>query len=134
MRILMVATALGALSACQTAPEPAMRSADKQATYERLLAGKVAGAPQSCLPSYRSDQMTVIDDNTILFKDGGTVYVNHPPGGCNMLGRGHYALVTRTTGSQLCSGDIARVTDVSTGTTVGSCSIGEFVPYRTTRG
>ena len=91
MRILMVATALGALSACQTAPEPAMRSADKQATYERLLAGKVAGAPQSCLPSYRSDQMTVIDDNTILFKDGGTVYVNHPPGGCNMLGRGHYA-------------------------------------------
>ena len=43
-------------------------------------------------------------------------------------------LVTRTSGTGLCSGDIARVVDVSNGITVGSCALGEFVPYTGPRG
>jgi hypothetical protein len=39
--------------------------------------------------------------------------------------------VTRSSGSGLCRGDIARVADVSTGMIVGSCAVGDFIPYTT---
>jgi hypothetical protein len=29
----------------------------------------------------------------------------------------------------MCRGDISRVADVRTGMTVGSCAIGDFIPY-----
>ena len=76
------------------------------------------------------EDMVVIDDDTILYRDGRTTYVNKPLGSCNLLSRGSYALVTRSQGSQLCRGDIATVTDVTSGTTVGSCALGDFVPYK----
>ena len=44
--------------------------ADAQTKLDKLLAGKVAGKPQSCLPHYRADDMVVIDDYTIAFREG----------------------------------------------------------------
>ena len=134
MRILMLGLALGSLAACETTMEPPERTARQQSDFDRLLAGKAAGAPEKCLPTYRSNDMTVVDDNTILFRDGRTVYVNTPLGACNGLSRSGRALITRNIGPQLCRGDIATVADNTTGVTVGSCSLGDFVPYRATQG
>jgi hypothetical protein len=90
----------------------------------------VAARPISCLPHYNANDMIVIDDGTVVFKSGRTVYRNDFQGGtCSNLGRGHYALVTRTPGSGLCRGDIAEVRDISDGISVGSCVFGDFVPY-----
>ena len=131
MRMILLAVAVTSLTACETTDsQPEQRSAANQATYDRLLAGKTPGRPENCLPLQRSNDMTVIDDETILYRDGDTTYVNKLLGSCNLLSRGSYALVTRSSGSQLCRGDIGTVTDVSTGTTVGSCALGDFVPYR----
>lgn len=131
MRILILAAAATSLAGCETTDsQPDRRSAQAQATYDRMLAGKSAGRPATCLPLLRSNDMVVIDDDTILYRDGRTTYVNKPLGGCNLLGRGSYALVTRIFGSQLCRGDIANVVDTRTGVTVGSCALGDFVPYR----
>ena len=132
MRLLLLAAlAAVGLSACETATEPRERTAQQQQSYDRLLAGKTAGKPERCLPTYRSEDMTVVDDNTILFRDGRTVYVNNPPGGCNLLGRGTYALVTTSVGGfGLCRGDIGTVVDTTSGITVGSCALGDFIPYR----
>ena len=131
MRILMIAAAATALAACETADyQPAKRTASQQQSYDKALAGKVAGKPESCLPLQRSNDMVVIDDDTILYRDGRTTYVNQPLGGCNNLGNGSYALVTHSTGSQICRGDIAQVQDLTAGITVGSCALGDFVPYR----
>lgn len=131
MRILLIAATATGLAACQTTDsQPEQRSAAAQATYDRLLAGKVAGQPTKCLPLQRTNDMQVIDDDTILYRDGRTTYVNKPLGSCNLLGRGSYALVTRSQGSQLCRGDIGTVTDMTTGVTVGSCALGDFVPYK----
>ncbi|MCY7270534.1 MAG: hypothetical protein LH485_00565 [Sphingomonas bacterium] len=131
MRMYLLAAAATSLVACQsTDSPPEQRSAKAQATYDKLLAGKAPGRAESCLPLQRSNDMVVIDDDTILYRDGRTTYVNKPLGSCNLLGRGSYALVTRSTGSQLCRGDIAQVTDMTTGVTVGSCAFGDFVPYR----
>ena len=131
MRMLLLAAAATSLAACETTDsQPEQRSAKAQATYDRMLAGKSAGRPAKCLPLLRSYDMVVIDDATILYRDGRTTYVNQPLGGCNMLSRGSYAMVTRSFGSQMCSGDIATVVDTHSGVTVGSCALGDFVPYR----
>lgn len=130
MRLFMLATAVVGMCACATASEPAQRSESAQRQYDNLLRGKVAGKAESCLPTYRSNDMTIIDDDTILFRDGRTVYVNNPPGGCMNLDRSGSALVTRNFGPQLCRGDIATVMDNTSGITVGSCSLGDFIPYR----
>ena len=131
MRLLIFATSAIGLAACATAmSQPEQRSAKAQATYDRMLAGKVAGRAENCLPLQRSNDMVVIDDDTILYRNGRTTYVNKPLGSCNLLGRGSYALVTRSVGSQLCRGDIGTVTDMTSGMTVGSCALGDFVPYK----
>jgi hypothetical protein len=132
MRLISVLMAGAMLASCTTGPPPpTYRSADKQRDFEMLVGGKVAQAPISCLPHYRSGDMRVIDDETIAFRDGSArTYVTHMRGGCNELSSGHYALVTNQVGSpDLCRGDIARVVDTLNGMTVGSCVFGDFVPY-----
>jgi hypothetical protein len=131
MRVISLLLAGGLLASCTTAPEPTYRSANKQAELAKLLTGKVAQRPISCLPHYRSGDMRVIDDDTIAFRDGGRrTYVAHLNGGCSNLGSGGAALVTHQYGSaDLCRGDIARVVDTLNGMTIGSCSFGDFTPY-----
>jgi hypothetical protein len=131
MRMIPVLLAGAVLASCTTAPEPTMRSPDKQAELQQLLVGKVAQRPISCLPHYRSNDMRVIDDNTIAFRDGSSrTYIAHMNGGCSNLGNGSTALVTRQVGSpDLCRGDIAQVVDTLNGMTVGSCSFGDFEPF-----
>jgi hypothetical protein len=75
--------------------------------------------------------MVVIDENTILFRDGGNrVWRTDLRGPCNGLGRPGTALLTKQYGGTgLCSGEIAQVVDTSLGFTVGSCALGDFVPY-----
>ena len=131
MRVISLLLAGGLLASCTTAPEPTARAANKQAELARLLAGKVALRPQSCLPHYQSGDMRVIDEDTVAFRDGARrTFVAHMNGGCSNLGSGGTALVTHQFGSgDLCRGDIARVVDTLNGFTVGSCSFGDFTPY-----
>ena len=122
-----------ALTGCNAVPpqQAAMAQAEAQTKLNKLLAGKVPGAPQSCLPHYRANDMIVIDDYTIAFRDGvNRVWINKPRGGCNMLSSGPYALVTRQAGGMgLCRGDIGQVVDTLSHSTVGACSFSDFVPY-----
>ena len=132
MRVISLMLIATAMASCTTAPPQPTRTAAKQQEFQKLLEGKVAQRPISCLPHYRSNDMRVIDDDTIAFRDGSRrVYVAHMNGGCSNLASGSYALVTRVAGSpDLCRGDIARVVDTLNGVTVGSCSFGDFVPYQ----
>ena len=97
----------------------------------RALAGRTAGQPVSCIGNMRGSYMTIVDDYTILFREGGTVYVQKPRGGCYGLGNGNYTLVTRLNGSsRLCNGQIGEIVDRVSGYGFGSCVFGDFVPYR----
>lgn len=124
----LTAATVGACAYDGGPPEP--RSPQALQQLDRLLAGKVAGRPQTCLPNYRARDMTVIDENTVLFRDGATTWRAELPGGCMNLGRPGYALVTNQYGGEgLCSGQINRVVDTSTGILAGSCTFAEFTPY-----
>ena len=131
MRVISFLLAGAILTSCTTAPPAPTRTAEKQREYQQLLMGKVAQAPISCLPHYRSGDMRTIDEDTILFRDGSNrVYVAHMESGCTGLPTGHYALVTHQFGTaDLCRGDIATVVDTLARITVGSCVFGDFTPY-----
>lgn len=118
------------LAACSTAPAEPMRSARAQQELAEALAGRVAGRPVSCLPNYRANDMRIIDDWTILFRDGRTIYLQNPRGGCPGIGSRRNILVTRLFGTnQLCSGDISHLVDPVSGIGGGACVFSEFVPY-----
>ena len=129
MRAILAWGACLILSGCATRPQPPTQTAEAQAELQKLIAGKVAGQPITCLPHYRAEDMVRIDDSTIAFRQGSTVYVNHLRGVCTNLKSSFYALVTHSNGSGLCNGDIAQVRDVSHGMIVGSCGLGDFIPY-----
>ena len=129
MRTMLVIGFGLALAGCATQSPVPTRTAEAQADLNKLIAGKNAGAPFTCLQHYHSDDMVRIDESTVAFKQGRRVYVNHLIGACSNLDSSFYALVTKSSGTGLCRGDIAYVQDVSNGTIVGSCAIGDFVPY-----
>jgi hypothetical protein len=120
------------LASCTTAvAEQPTRTAKGQQEFDRLIAGKVAGPPQNCLATFNTNDMVIIDDETIAFRQGSNrVYVNHLHSGCNGIASGFNALVTRqSSGSSLCRGDIAESRNVTSNLTTGSCVMGDFIPY-----
>lgn len=128
-KLFVTASAL-MVAACSTAASQETRSPKAQRELADALAGRTAQPPVRCVPSFRTTQMQVIDDFTILFRDGRTVYVQNPRGGCRGLGTGSYTLVTRNFGSaQNCDGDINQLVDLRTGMMGGACVFGPFTPY-----
>ena len=129
--LLILAAAVTALSACAPAP-PAPRTARAANHLNSMLAGRVAGAAVECLPRYQASNMIAIDDGTVLFREGSRLWRNDFNGGkCYGISGGRYALVTDrlTTTTSLCRGDLQKVMDLSSGMVVGSCTLGDFVPY-----
>lgn len=101
-----------------------------EAELERALAGRVAGEPVDCISLFGSSSSQVIDNTAILYRVGGTIYVNRPRAGADSLDRDD-TLVTRLFGdSRLCNIDTIRTVDLRTGFMTGIVFLGEFVPYR----
>ena len=117
------------LAACSTAPVQETRSPRAAKALADALEGRVAGPPERCIRNYPTTQLQVIDDWTLLYREGSTVYVQNPRGGCPGLGRGR-TLVTRQVGtSQMCDGDINQTVDLLSRTGGAACVFGPFVPY-----
>lgn len=134
MRGVALLVGLGTLASCTTAPEPVTRSPEGQRQFEQLVAGKVAGAPVQCLPSYNMNDMVVIDESTVAYRLGGNrVYVNHLQGACNGLGRNAIMVTKSVGGSDSCRGDIVTMVDQSSRMLTGSCAFGDFIPYERRR-
>jgi hypothetical protein len=95
---------------------------------EKLIEGRVAGTPVSCISQSDRNDVEVIDKTAIVYGSGRTIYVNRPryP---NSLDSDD-VLVTRLHGSQLCRLDSVRQHDRTTQTYTGFVMLGDFVPYR----
>lgn len=118
------------LTACSTAPTEQVRSPQAEEELAKKLAGRVAGEPVKCIPTYRANDMHIIDDWTILFEDGRTIYVQNPRGGCPGIANHRNVLVSRPIPSnQLCSGDIQHLFDPVSKIGGGACVFSDFVPY-----
>jgi hypothetical protein len=134
MKKLILLAIIGAAAGC-TANEPVQMSADDESRLNAELAGyEQAGPPVSCVSSRDIRGNRSAGEAAIIFQGAtrNTLYVNRPAAGCPELGNGR-ALVTRTTTSQLCRGDIATVFDTASSMQYGGCGLGDFTPYRRVR-
>ena len=102
----------------------------QQAKLDKQLEGRTAGKAKSCINRNDQRNMTVISDDILVFssrRKAKTIYINKPPGGCP--GADRYIMSYRRTTSSLCSGEIIQLIDNMSGSTMGSCTFGDFVPY-----
>lgn len=117
------------VSACAATPQPE-RTPQAEAALIQALAGRVAGAPQSCIALFDMGATRIVDRRTILFEGpGGVIWRNDIPQACAGLAPDR-AIVTRTSTGMLCSGDIVQIIDPPSAVTFGSCGLGKFTPYR----
>lgn len=133
MKKLLMLPLLTLAAGC-TDQRPMEMSAQAQTRLGAELEGRVAGAPQSCVPQRDLAGNRSVGEGAIIFDGRGrnVLYVNRPAAGCPELGPGR-ALKTRTTMTRLCAGDIVEVFDPVSGFSAGSCGLGEFTPYRRLR-
>ena len=120
------------LAAAALAASPAVAAKEKRSPDEqlaKLLEGRVAGEPRDCISLPSIDSSQIIDKTAIVYRDGATLWVNRPRSGADSLNDDD-VLVTKTTGSQLCSIDTVQLHDRSSHFWRGFVSLGEFVPYR----
>ena len=105
---------------------------DKEAkVLEKELKGKVAGEPRNCISNMRNVNAIRISDDTLLYRESGrVVYVNTLRSSCPGLTRGDDIMVVETYSGQLCSGDIIRLVDRTSGIQGPVCSLGQFTPYK----
>jgi hypothetical protein len=105
---------------------PAMTKGE--ARLAKLIEGRVAGEPESCIKDFGVRSFQVIDKTAIVYKIGRTVWVNQTRDPAS-LDDGD-TMVFRRFGSQICSSDIVTTIDRVGGYYTGNVFLSEFVPYR----
>ena len=125
---------LVALTAGCMSERPMEMSAEAQSELASQLGDRVAGPPQTCVSQRHLRGNRSVGEGAIIFRtlSSDLIYVNRPPSGCPEIRQGR-ALKTRTTGTQLCAGDIVQVFDPVTNIDSGGCALGDFTPYRRAR-
>lgn len=110
---------------------PALQAKDKLTPEQRLdkmLEGRQAGTPRSCISTTDTRDMTILNGVAIVYRSGGTLWVNRPANARDL--DDDDVLVTHLHGSQFCRLDIVRTYDRTSHFPNGFISLGDFVPYR----
>ena len=94
----------------------------------KLLEGREAGQPVSCIPLHRTNESRIIDKTAIVYDSGNTIYVNRPRD-ASSLDDDDVMVTTLHTG-QLCRLDVVRMHDRSNFFYTGFVGLEDFVPYR----
>ena len=103
-----------------------------QEQLAKMLDGRVAGKPQSCIftGGAASNDMTIIDRTALVFRSGGTLWVNRPADP-KSIDDNDILVFKRFSGSQLCRTDMVNTVDrLSPHMLTGVVFLGDFVPYR----
>lgn len=121
--LITLAAALSAPATVATAkPRPT-----PQQQLDKLLEGRVAGKPVSCIDTYINRDTRVIDKTAIVYGRGRTIFVNRPPH--PELLRSDDVMVTALPSTRLCDVDVVRLHDRVGGWNRGFVGLGQFVPY-----
>ena len=123
----IVAGAALALTAA-TAVSAETRLERGEAKLAEMIEGRTAGEPVSCITTFRSNGLRVIENVGLVYEAGDTVYVSRPINP-DSLGAFDVPVIERR-GGQLCSSDQIRTVDRSGGFVTGVVFLTDFVPYR----
>ena len=83
------------------------------------------GSSKSCLLESRIQEQRIVDDHTILFREGSHWYRNDIPNGCPGMDR-EKSIRTQTPSAQLCAGDPITIFERVSNFTYGACPLGRF--------
>lgn len=126
-----IKTAALALAAAGLLTAPAVGAREKltgEAKLAKMLEGRVAGEPTSCISLFPATDLTIIDGTALVYKRGGTMWVNRTADPERLDRRD--TLVTRNYSNRLCSYDIVTTVDLPGGFYTGNIFLEDFVPYR----
>jgi hypothetical protein len=119
---------LCALLAACAAPPPTTGPAPRQQIGE--LAGRTPGAPEDCIPIYRTEALRVADGDThlLLYGRGSTIWASSLGPGCGFTHSD--VLITESHDGRYCRGDLVRSNNGISNIPGPTCVLGEFVPYK----
>ena len=126
--IALATAAFGMLSSPVLADETAQMTRGEE-KLAKLLDGRVAGEPQSCIRTLGSRNLSQIDGTALTYRDGDTVWVNYTRNPDSIDDR-DIMVIDRFSGSSLCRTDQVKLVDRVNGFLSGILLLDEFVPYK----
>ncbi len=123
--------ALALTTFCTLLAGPALQAREKltpEQRLEKMLEGREAGKPVSCISTWSSHSLQILDKTALVYDTGNVIYVNRPAN-ADVLDDDDI-LVIKMTGSQLCRLDSVTLHDRSIGFYRGFVNLNDFVPYR----
>lgn len=128
MKKFLLACAAASLAAATGAHAADDTIASKgEARLAKMLEGRTAGKPQSCISAMVGSNLQIVDRTAIVYDAGRTIYVARPEDPRSL--DTNDILVIKRTGSQLCKQDIIHTVDRTSGFMTGVVFLGDFVPY-----
>ena len=127
-RLFLAAAVLVFAGATAFAADKAERLAKNEARLAKLLEGRTAGEPVSCIPEFQSSKVEVIEGVAFVYGVGKTIYVAKPDQPDSM--QWDDVMVVKRNAGQLCNTDIVHTVDRMTGFMTGVVFLSKFTPYR----
>ena len=128
MRKLIAALAVSALALSGASSVDAKAKKTGEEQLAEIIKGRVAGTPVSCVNTWRDDDMSIVDNTAIVYRDGRTIYVNRTQNPQN-LDWSDILVIQKQTGNQLCKLDRVTTIDRTGGYFTGVVFLTDFVPY-----
>lgn len=129
MKKMILAITASALALSGTAAHAKLSYAEKgEARLTKILDGREAGKPVSCITTLRDNGMEVIDHTAIVYDAGKVIYVARPTHP-RSLGRSDVLVIKRHSPSRLCTNDSMHTADQTSGFTTSVVFLQKFVPY-----
>jgi hypothetical protein len=125
--LLLLSAAIGAIMLAPCAVMAKEKLTGEQ-QLAKLLVGRVAEKPVSCISLLSTQDSTVIDKTAIVYDSGRVIYVNRPTNADQLSSDD--ILVTRTSTDQLCRIDTVNLRGRTSGAFSGFVGLNDFVPYR----
>ena len=126
--VALATAAFGMLSSPVLADENAQMTRGEE-KLAKLLDGRVAGEPQSCIRTLGSRNLSQIDGTALTYRDGDTVWVNYTRNPDSIDDR-DIMVIDRFSGSSLCRTDQVKLVDRVNGFLTGILLLDQFVPYK----
>jgi len=128
MRALMILPVAVAALTAASCTRPAAPNGNAALAQE--LAGRISGAPSSCINAQQNANLRVIDSQTLAYNDGPTLWITHLGASCPGIATLSTVIVEPQLGGQYCKGDHIRGLEQGAIIPGPTCFIGEWVPYR----
>lgn len=99
-----------------------------EAKLAKLLEGRQAGEPKSCIRTVGSRNLNQIDGTALTYRDGDTIWVNYTRNP-ESIDDNEVMVIKRFSASTLCRTDQVELVDRTGGFLHGVLMLDDFVPY-----